>query len=327
MRGPKRHEPPTEPLTLREWETLPVGGEGLREREADRLHALAERPARRLKLPQRDVLTRTRKGLRAGQIVGVLAIPGRTVEILPKIEGENSAVRQGADPHARCGARPSRGRRRARGARHAAARPAGTDYPAVHRAAAGRRAARPAPPLRRAGRQSAAAAREAPRHAPGRASRRLAGPPRRPLRSRGRFAPSLARAGAARPDQRRLPRPPHAGAPLPRRRVAEHGERRCAGFRAALPDERTLRAVRQEEPATRPCAPFRPPATRRPSRADRRERSPLRAAARRDSRGAGGARRARYQVEVSLRVRRRSASRHRTSIRCSPMRGPFALRA
>ena len=31
--------------------------------------------------------------MKAGQVVGVLAIPGRTVEILPKIEGENGAGR------------------------------------------------------------------------------------------------------------------------------------------------------------------------------------------------------------------------------------------
>ena len=92
MRDPKRHKPPTEPLTLREWETLLVGEGSLTEAEAARLHALAERAARRLKLPQRDVLTRTHQGLQAGQVVGVLAIPGRTVEILPKIEGENDAV-------------------------------------------------------------------------------------------------------------------------------------------------------------------------------------------------------------------------------------------
>ena len=92
MRDPKRHKPPTEPLTLREWETLPVGEGSLIEAEAARLHALAERAAQRLKLPQRDVLTRAHQELQAGQVVGVLAIPGRTVEILPKIEGENDAV-------------------------------------------------------------------------------------------------------------------------------------------------------------------------------------------------------------------------------------------
>ena len=93
MRNPKRSEPPTGPLTLREWETLPVGEGSLTEAEAWRLHALAERAARRLKLPETAVLTRTRRGLKAGQVVGVLSVPGRTVEILPKIDDDDGAVR------------------------------------------------------------------------------------------------------------------------------------------------------------------------------------------------------------------------------------------
>ena len=98
MRNPKRSELPTGPLTLREWETLPVGKNGLTEAEARRLHALAERAARRLKLPETAVLTRTAsQNLKAGQVVGILSVPGRTVEILPKIDSDgdedNGAVR------------------------------------------------------------------------------------------------------------------------------------------------------------------------------------------------------------------------------------------
>ena len=80
--------------TLREWGTLPVGEGGLTEAEARRLHALAERAARRLKLPETAVLTRTAdRNLKAGQVVGILAVPGRTVEILPKIDGKDGTVR------------------------------------------------------------------------------------------------------------------------------------------------------------------------------------------------------------------------------------------
>ena len=39
------------------------------------------------------VLKRTEKGLRAQQVVGILAVPGTTVEILPKVDGEDGAVR------------------------------------------------------------------------------------------------------------------------------------------------------------------------------------------------------------------------------------------
>ena len=61
---------------------------------AARLHALAERETRRLRVPQ-QVLTRTaRPSLHAGQVVGVLKVPGATLEILPKIGGEgDGAVR------------------------------------------------------------------------------------------------------------------------------------------------------------------------------------------------------------------------------------------
>ena len=77
-------------LVCQEWKQLP---DVLTEAETGRLHALAERSARRLKLGSGAVLTRTVKGLQAGQVVGVLAIPGRTVEILPKIDGDDDAVR------------------------------------------------------------------------------------------------------------------------------------------------------------------------------------------------------------------------------------------
>ena len=79
--------------SVREWETLPVGRAGLPESDARRLHAAAERAARRLGLRKTAVLTRTYQGLEAGQVVGILSIPGRTVEILPKIDGNDGAVR------------------------------------------------------------------------------------------------------------------------------------------------------------------------------------------------------------------------------------------
>ena len=79
--------------SLREWEALPIGNGGLPERDAQRLHAAAERAARHLRLPETAVLTRTHRSLRAGQVVGILSIPGRTVEILPKIDGNDGAVR------------------------------------------------------------------------------------------------------------------------------------------------------------------------------------------------------------------------------------------
>ena len=84
---------PSPLLTCREWENLPES-RNLTESEADRLYDLAKCSARRLKLPEDAVLTRTRHGLKAGQVVGILVIPRKTLEILPKIDGENSNVRE-----------------------------------------------------------------------------------------------------------------------------------------------------------------------------------------------------------------------------------------
>ena len=80
-------------MVCREWQELRVGENGLTETEAGRLHALAERAGRRLKRGETGVLVRTRHGLKAQQVVGVVAVPGRTLEILPKIDGEDYAVR------------------------------------------------------------------------------------------------------------------------------------------------------------------------------------------------------------------------------------------
>ena len=75
-------------FTVREWEELPIGADGVSQSVAGRLHALAERETRRLRVPQ-PVLSRTaRPGLRAGQVVGVITVPGASIEILPKVGGE-----------------------------------------------------------------------------------------------------------------------------------------------------------------------------------------------------------------------------------------------
>ena len=81
-------------LTRREYGSLTVGdGKDLTEKDADRLCALAERARRRLH-NKPTVLTRTHGGLKAAQVVGILAVPGKTLEILPKIDGDDDAVRR-----------------------------------------------------------------------------------------------------------------------------------------------------------------------------------------------------------------------------------------
>ena len=85
----------TETATIREWGHLPIGENGVAPGVAGRLHTLAKRATQQLRVPQ-AVLDRTaRPSLRAGQVVGVLTVPGSSVEILPKIGGEgDDAVRR-----------------------------------------------------------------------------------------------------------------------------------------------------------------------------------------------------------------------------------------
>ena len=80
-------------ITCREWDYLREGKEGLKSSHIDQLHLLAMLSARRLKLPEDAVFSRIHKGLQAGQVVGILAIPGLTVEILPKIDYEQRSTR------------------------------------------------------------------------------------------------------------------------------------------------------------------------------------------------------------------------------------------
>lgn len=95
--------------TLREWDDLPIVKDEraaphvtragcprpqfVTESVASSLHDVAERAQARLRTPQ-GVLARTAKpSLRAGQVVGVVAARGATLEILPKIDGEDGNVR------------------------------------------------------------------------------------------------------------------------------------------------------------------------------------------------------------------------------------------
>ena len=81
--------------TRPEWGDLPIGDKGVSRDRALRLHALAEREKNRLPVPQPILSWTANPSLRAGQVVGVLSVPGATLEILPKIAGaEDAGVRQ-----------------------------------------------------------------------------------------------------------------------------------------------------------------------------------------------------------------------------------------
>ena len=66
----------------------------LPETEAIRFEKVAANAALRLECSAERILCRTTRGVRAGDIVGVLATGELMLEILPKIEGEASSVRQ-----------------------------------------------------------------------------------------------------------------------------------------------------------------------------------------------------------------------------------------
>ena len=83
-------------LQIREWGSLPIGPQCVTEDVAKRLVSVAARAKISLRVPQPVLAfagqppTHT---LKAGQVVGVLAVPDATLEILPKVDGAIGEVR------------------------------------------------------------------------------------------------------------------------------------------------------------------------------------------------------------------------------------------
>jgi len=75
--------------TIREWDTIEVPCEGIDEKTADQLCELAACESKRLKVAAPALSWKNRTTLQAGQVVGILALPSFSLEILPKIESEN----------------------------------------------------------------------------------------------------------------------------------------------------------------------------------------------------------------------------------------------
>lgn len=80
-------------LAVREWREIRADEDGLILEDINRLHVAAKRAARRMRLPEDAVLKRTEKGFEAQQVVGILTVPGIALEILPKVDGDDGAVR------------------------------------------------------------------------------------------------------------------------------------------------------------------------------------------------------------------------------------------
>jgi 5-methylcytosine-specific restriction enzyme subunit McrC len=78
-------------ITCREWQELPTGE--LTDADLEVLRRAATNEARRAGFAEDAILKRTERGLAAQQMVGMLAAPGIAVEILPKVDGPDGAVR------------------------------------------------------------------------------------------------------------------------------------------------------------------------------------------------------------------------------------------
>ena len=82
---------PVKHITLREWKEFSINDYNLSPVTVKRLDSYAKGIESRFK---HRVLTRTATGFKAEQVVGILAVPGLTVEILPKIDGDESRTRE-----------------------------------------------------------------------------------------------------------------------------------------------------------------------------------------------------------------------------------------
>lgn len=79
--------------TLREWSSLSIGPDGITEGQAEQLHLAAISAARRLGVPENGVLARGFRRLETKQVCGIIAVPGITLEILPKLRDDDGALR------------------------------------------------------------------------------------------------------------------------------------------------------------------------------------------------------------------------------------------
>ncbi len=80
-------------ITCKEYENVLIQKYELNATEIHQLQLQASAAANKLKVPQTEVFSRTHDSLKFGSIVGILAIPTRTIEILPKINAVEENIR------------------------------------------------------------------------------------------------------------------------------------------------------------------------------------------------------------------------------------------
>lgn len=81
------------PYELFEWQELNLLENPIGETKVEQLLSLATRHKKRLKIAEHVLTATTTPGLKAGPVVGLLSVPGVSIEILPKISGETNDVR------------------------------------------------------------------------------------------------------------------------------------------------------------------------------------------------------------------------------------------
>lgn len=79
--------------TVSEWSSLPIGFDSITEAQAEQLHLAAILAARRLGVPENGVLSRGFRRLETRQVCGIIATPGISLEILPKLKDDDGALR------------------------------------------------------------------------------------------------------------------------------------------------------------------------------------------------------------------------------------------
>ena len=85
---------PIQTHELFEWEELNLTENPIGETHVKQLLSLAARHKRRLKIAEQVLTETTTPGLKAGPVVGLLSVPGVSIEILPKISGKTNDIRQ-----------------------------------------------------------------------------------------------------------------------------------------------------------------------------------------------------------------------------------------
>lgn len=81
-------------LELFEWEELNLKENPIGKNRVNQLLALAAHHRQRLRVSEQVLTETVTPGLKAGPVVGVLSVPGVSIEILPKINGAMNDVRQ-----------------------------------------------------------------------------------------------------------------------------------------------------------------------------------------------------------------------------------------